>query len=86
MRKWFAILLAIFALLTPIAAISACGEAHEEVCADDCECVCHCLPPFSLHETTTEVFTPIAQLTLFSDLRQSGIIWVDDIFRPPLSA
>ncbi|MEI7881043.1 MAG: hypothetical protein WCI95_09235 [bacterium] len=84
-QKWFAMLLASVALLAPIAATSACGEAHEEACADECACICHCLPPYNLHENTTELFAPVSKRTVPSDHQQYGILLVADIFRPPLS-
>ncbi|OQW95665.1 MAG: hypothetical protein BWK77_07065 [Verrucomicrobia bacterium A1] len=81
-----AVVLAVIALVVPVAAASACDDSHEDACAADCLCVCSCTSIVDCHAKIDVAIAPITQRVVISDFQYPGILLVADIFRPPTSA
>jgi hypothetical protein len=80
-----AVVLAVVALIIPVAAASDCDDSHDVVCEADCSCVCCSTPTFGYHENIGVAIASIAQRAVISDFQCPGILLVPDIFRPPTS-
>jgi hypothetical protein len=79
------VVLAVVALVVPIAAASDCDDSHDVACATDCSCVCCCVSGFACHAKATVALAPIAQRAVISDSLGLEILLAADIFRPPTS-
>jgi hypothetical protein len=79
------VVLAVVALVVPIAAASDCDDSHDVACANDCSCVCCSAPASGCHENASDAFAPITHGTVIFDSLGLEILLVPDIFRPPTS-
>jgi hypothetical protein len=84
--KVLAVVLAISALIVPIASASACTDLHDAGCVTDCSCVCHAVSFPNYRESATNVIAPIVLGAVGFEPCCLGILLAADIFRPPTFA
>lgn len=85
-RKFCTLLLAVVALLAPLAEMAHCDDAHAEECSAECVCACHCPTPLASHEPTIDVGLSEGHLAGFGHVLAGGRLAPADIFRPPACA
>ncbi|HBA83767.1 MAG TPA: hypothetical protein DCZ95_06700 [Verrucomicrobia bacterium] len=83
--KAIIVVLAITAVVLPMAATSACHDAHDDVHATDCPCACCSTPVTDGHGMLGVEIALIAQRTVLPDFHCLELFLVTDIFRPPAS-
>ena len=84
--KVLAVVLAIGALIAPVASATACADSHDADCVEDCSCVCNCVSFPDCRENVCKVTAPSSKRIVDSESRCLGILLAADIFRPPALA